>query len=97
MIDNSKEYILCAAIRRKHTRNCTQVMYKKDIYNVELGLRHCEILHRFIGELKNDEDSDQGFMTSHGRYVDRVEAAKIAYECGQINKPSNYLFSEDIY
>lgn len=25
-------------------------------------------------------------MTSKGRYVDRIEAMKIAYECGQVTK-----------
>lgn len=42
----------------------------------------------------------QGFMTSLGRFVSRDEAAKIALECGQIEK-LNYsdvdLYSEDIF
>ena len=27
---------------------------------------------------------EQGFYTSKGRYVDRIETMKIAYECGQV-------------
>lgn len=39
----------------------------------------------------------QGFVTDDGKFVDREEAAKIAYECGQIKEPKNTLFSEDIF
>ena len=41
----------------------------------------------------------QGFMTSLGRFVNREEAAKIALECGQIEKLNygNSLYSEDIF
>ena len=95
-MDNGKEYILCAAVRRKAARDCPQVYREghRDIYSVELGWRHCDILHRFAGEL---EEFEQGFFTSKGRYVDRKEAAELAYACGQIEKPAKVLFSEDIY
>ena len=39
----------------------------------------------------------QGFMTSIGRFVNRKEAAKIAYNCGQITEEKVSLFSEDIF
>ena len=39
----------------------------------------------------------QGFITSNGRFVNRKEAAVIAYNSGQIQKPINKLFSEDLY
>lgn len=40
----------------------------------------------------------QGFLTSDDRFVDRIEAARIAEDCGQIVVDStNCLFSEDIY
>ena len=38
----------------------------------------------------------QGFVTESGTFVDRAEAAKIAYECGQILKPTDLLMSEDL-
>lgn len=41
--------------------------------------------------------NDQGFMTDNGRYVSREEAARIAYEAGQIDKKIEYLFSEDLW
>lgn len=44
-----------------------------------------------------DSDIIQGFVTSSGRFVNREEAAKIAYSCGQIKELKNNLFSEDLY
>lgn len=87
MIDNSKEYILCAAIRRlkpKITDNENFPYYKgtNDILNIELGFRHHDIYQRFDGELSL-KNKDQGFYTSKGRFVDRYEAAYIAEQAGQ--------------
>lgn len=96
MIDNNKEYILCAAIKRKKPRNCYKCYYQQlsDIFEIELGYRHPDIMYRFFREVDN---SAQGFYTSKGRFVDRKEAAKIAYNCGQIDKQVDVLFSEDLY
>lgn len=106
MIDSSKEYILCAAIRRKERKNCNIVYHPEfqDIYDIEIGWRHCDILHRFIGEVSN-KALDQGFYTSKGRFVSREEAYEIAVNCGQVKDDSLYLengvhkilFSEDLY
>lgn len=41
--------------------------------------------------------STQGFITEKGFFVDRREAAQIAFELGQIKKPTSTLFSEDIF
>lgn len=38
-----------------------------------------------------------GFLTSKGRFVDRKEAAKIAWDMGQIDKEVDELTSEDLY
>jgi hypothetical protein len=84
MIDNSKEYILCAAIKRKQPRNCTPYYPNtNDICNIELGYRHHDIFHRFDGEMS---ECEQGFYTSKGRYVDRYEAMEIAYNAGQVSE-----------
>lgn len=52
-----------------------------------------------LPDVKNESNgiTYQGFMTSKGRFVDRKEAAKIAYECGQITKQVKTLYSEDIF
>jgi hypothetical protein len=103
MIDNTKEYILCAAIKRKESRDCKPYHPNtNDICSIELGYRHHDIFHRFDREMS---ECEQGFYTSKGRYVDRYEAMEIAYKCGQVsaevalNKQENYnkLFSEDLY
>lgn len=98
-IDRSKEYLLCAAIRRKEERDCPKVYWEqfRDIYKIELGWRHPDILHRFIGEVSKDPD-DQGFYTSKGRFVTREEVLTIARAAGQVDKIiGGVLTSEDLY
>lgn len=58
----------------------------------ELGISHAQ----FVGR------SDEGYITSRGRFVDRTEAAKIAAEADQINGPvredefGEYLSHDDL-
>ena len=96
MIDNSKEYILCAAIRRKQPREGYPYWEgTNDIMDIEIGYRHHYIFHRFNNRdiHKHYQDcevsilmDDQGFYTSKGRFVGRHEAMKIAYEAGQVSE-----------
>jgi hypothetical protein len=59
------------------------------------GKRHWNIIKdQPHGFFKNCE---QGFVTSHGRFVNRTEAAQIAYHSGQIKKEKRKLFSEDLW
>lgn len=99
------EYILCAAIKRKKPMNPKSYNYQTlgqytqipdDIYSIEIGRRHNDILVRF-GESHLDV-TQQGFYTSYGRFVNREEALKIAKEAGQVKETnSKRLFSEDLY
>lgn len=99
------EYILCAAIKRKKPMILKSYNYQTlgqnaqipdDIYSIEIGRRHNDILVRF-GKSHLDI-SKQGFYTSYGRFVDREEALKIAKEAGQVKETnSKRLFSEDLY
>ena len=42
--------------------------------------------------------TEQGFITSHGRFVDRKEAFRIAKVCGQIGiDGERSLYSEDVF
>jgi hypothetical protein len=44
--------------------------------------------------------NDHGFLTSHGRFVDRLEAGKLVAETGQGSVRTNcngHLFSEDMW
>lgn len=108
MIDNSKEYILCAAYKRVKPRKCKP--YHKganEITELEIGYRHHDILQRFpskfpwvakllyklrlyklsakwITKFQVVDPKTAGFYTSMGRWVDRHEAMKIAFEAGQV-------------
>lgn len=98
----TREYILCAAIKRKTPVNVVSKNYKTntleddDIYSIEIGRRHNDILARF-GKSQL-EVIKQGFYTSYGRFVSREEALQIAKDAGQVGETdSNILYSEDLY
>ena len=100
--NSNKEYILCAAIKRKSPIKVMRQNYKTnsleedDIYSIEIGRRHNDILARF--DKANLDVMRQGFYTSYGRFVSREEALQIAKDAGQIQETdSNRLFSEDLY
>ena len=91
MIDNTKEYILCAAIKRKFPRDCSNPYSEEnnDILNIEIGYRHHDIYTRF----GTDENSPlemtpeaMGFYTSRGRFLQRHEAMEVAYKAGQVSE-----------
>lgn len=110
MIDNSKEYILCAAFKRRRPRK-VQPYHDgtNDICDIEIGYRHHDILQRFPPKFQwvcrllsclrlyrisswvhthsavLDYKSD-GFYTSKGRWVNRYDGMRIAYEAGQVSK-----------
>lgn len=88
-MDNNKEYIICAAWKRKIPRstidNSVPYHVHNDILNIELGYRHHDIYSRF-GEELSLESGCMGFYTSFGRFVDRTEAMKLAFECGQVTE-----------
>ena len=98
-----KEYILCAAVKRlkpvkvKSYNYQTLNQFMDDIYNIEIGRRHNDIIARF-GRFHLDI-KNQGFYTSYGRFVSREEALLIAKESGQVKETISdiMLFSEDLY
>lgn len=118
MIDNSKEWICCAAYKtiqdpphlidlekRGFEVKNTYHEPHRQIMGMVTGWRHADIIWKF-GDIIDKDDSG-GFMTSRGRYVDRVEAMEIALAAGQVTekkairtdgiKPYWPLYSEDIY
>jgi hypothetical protein len=82
------ERIVCAAIKRGNF-----------IHAVLAPARHGDIF-RSIGVCDVKEVETQGFLTSAGRFVDRVEGAKIADAAGQ-RKPTHVgrdeLYTEDMW
>ena len=64
------------------------------------GHRHHEIIRAIVvarGPAEGSVYGEQGFLVDDGRFVGREEAAKIAFEAGQIPEPKSYLFSEDVF
>lgn len=64
------------------------------------GRRHHLIMRRIVDELGPEVapvNGEQGFVTDEGRFVGREEAARIAFESGQMDRQVRTLFSEDIF
>ena len=87
-----KDVIISAACRAK-------VNGELNVFPVH---RHCDFFE-WMKLLNCDYERgkvDQGFIAWNGkqeRFVSRVEAAKIAYEAGQIDDEVVRLYSEDLY
>lgn len=100
---SKQEYILCAAIKRIKPIEVAAHNYQTnnrqpdDIYTIEIGRRHNDIMSRF-GKTCLDT-TKQGFYTSWGRFVSREEALQIAKSAGQVSETisETKLFSEDLY
>lgn len=93
------EYIICAAIHFDDGIN-----YLHQPNNIETGLvmcgrRHHNIWYNWaqVSQGKTKRKDTQGFVTSKDRFVNRKEGAAIAFAAGQISKPNDCLFSEDLY
>ena len=94
--------ILCAAIHFNHGE-----VWKHQPKNIQNGFVICghrhhncfSILFGMFGEswMEKKKFAIQGFLTSDNRFVSRQEAAKIAFENGQIKNEVELLFSEDLY
>jgi hypothetical protein len=98
-----KETILCAAVWFKDGKK-----YKHQPLNIKSGFIICGQRHhncfmtfsilrdKTIKQFKYG-DCIQGFLTSYNNFVNRKEGGVIAYDARQILKPTEYLFSEDLY
>ena len=92
-VKGGKEYIVCAAIQ----------YFVDDKEVIVCGLRHNNCIGTYYdltGKQTNSE-LEQGFLTSKGRFVNRIEAGEIALSCGQIKEMKCYggkmLDSSDLY
>lgn len=61
------------------------------------GKRHKDIIMNAPKHLNIRQGGIEGFITNTGLFVDRKEAAELAFEFGQIPEPKTELKSEDIY
>lgn len=81
-----KEFIRHAAIRAENGM-------------IFIGKCHADCFKKAlnVGLTVTDDPFDQGFFTSKGRFINRVLAAKIAYESAQITERIPALTSEDLW
>lgn len=105
------EKILCAAIWYKNPPlKKPEILDVQGFrpYNVDVGIvisgwRHPNCIAQIVAltGLRSVESEIgeyiQGFLTNKNRFVDRGEAAIIAYNEKQILKPTSELYSEDLY
>ena len=89
-----RETIACAAIRCPHGR----------VFSLPRPARHHHLIWWMTEEYgyqpREMNGKYQGFVTSTGRYVDRVEGLEIARAAGQIKQKcgnERLLFSEDVW
>jgi len=103
-IDNSKEYIICSAIW--YPTLDTDIHNPKNIKTgmVVCGRRHHNVISVMakLGVRTATANHTQGFMTSHNRFLDREESAKLAIEIKQIERTPDQeeiptLVSEELY
>lgn len=111
MADETGERVLCAAIHFDDSKTKYDLQPPNvDTGFVVAGWRHGNCLALVGGifrelkmarsRVKHGISETQGFITSKGRFVDRIVAADIAAKAGQINgerRAPKYLMSEDLY
>lgn len=109
-----REHIVAAAVRGKSYFSGHEMVWQVsppgrhcDLMSVgELALREANAGHPRVGPVdaarfpEASADLEQGFVTSRGRFVDRIEGKKIAAAAGQLLErasTSSKLFSEDVW
>ena len=64
------------------------------------GHRHSDVIYKIIAECGKEAApvrGTQGFVTECGKFLNRKEAAKVAFESGQMSEDVGCLMSEDLY
>lgn len=87
------EFIVCSAIQYMNDG-------QEEVW--VCGLRHNDCISTWYQTTgKQTHDEEQGFLTSKNRFVNRIEAGKIALDSGQIKELKYYggkmLDSSDLY
>lgn len=99
-------YILCSAIWYKDLPTMNHLPFNCDRGIVLCGWRHGNIIAQIkaLAGLRSVRlgansvgEYEQGFLTSDNRFVDRVEAGKIAFKSRQTDSLITYLHSEDVW
>lgn len=78
------------------------IQYLGVTFSLPQPARHAQVMHSLDLVLSPESlaTACQGFLTSEGRFVNRVQARQIAYMAGQDPRttgPAHELFSEDLW
>lgn len=63
---------------------------------IVIGKNHAECVQKSPEGTCKNAISTYGFVTEDDKFITRQEAAKIAFEAGQISQPVDMLFSEHL-
>lgn len=101
-MDNTKEYILCAAIWYPSAPTPAHKCTNMETGLVLCGHRHHDVISQAAAmqvKTRYGYGEDQGFLTSKNRFVTRIEGYEIALNQGQIisNQHNRVLYSEMLY
>ena len=108
-MEDVQEHVLCAANWYPKLEFPNQIEGLDAIYwlpqNINKGIvfsgrHHLQCMYQayqLTGKKQCELIEYQGFLTSHNRWVTRKEAGEIAFLAGQVDKPTDYLFSEHLY
>jgi len=96
---DSKERLVCSAVWYPNYVGKRVVVHRP--CNIDKGIVFAGVGHGFamsqyhaVSGLPSRDDV-QGFLTSTNRFVEREEAARIAYEAGQVPTLKDTIYSED--
>ena len=67
------------------------------VYTLPRPARHWNVLYMMALQGVDDLDAVHGFVCSDGTFVDRVQAARVAYLAGQIEDKSESLVTDDLW
>ena len=78
------------------------IQYEGVTFSLPRPARHAQVMHSLdlLMTVEQMASACQGFLTSDGRFVNRVQARQIAFVAGQKPKTtgnSTHLFSEDLW
>lgn len=95
----SKERLVCSAMWYPNWVGKRAVMHRP--HNIDRGIVFAGVGHANAMTQYNavtgepDRDGIDGFLTSMNRFVEREEAARIAFEAGQVPVLKDTIYSED--
>lgn len=86
----------------ERTCKITHVAMKcgENVYSLPSPKRHSDVLHLVYSQGETFRGTEgQGFLDSDGRFLDRIEAMKVAVAAGQVgvHTERDYLLSEDLW